>query len=365
MLVSMGIWDKLRNELIDIVEWQADDRQTMVWRFPRAENTIKNGAKLVVRESQVAIVINEGALADQFNQPATYTLTTQNLPILATLKGWKYGFESPFKVDVYFVSMRTFTDRKWGTKNPIMLRDKELGPVRLRAFGTFSIKVLDPAVLLRNVVGTNGRFTVDDIGDQLRDMLIARFGDILGECGIPALDMAANYDQLSQFATQRIASDFEKFGLQIVTLNVENISLPPEAEAALDRRTSMGIIGDMNRYTQMQVADSLQQAANNPAGAGPVVMGVGMTMAGQALGNMTATPTAAPPPLVAAIQYYVAHNGQPTGPFDMNQLSSMVASGQLNRQSLVWKQGMPQWANVENISELASLFPPAPPPVAP
>ena len=187
----MGIWDKLRGELIDIIEWLDDTRDTMVWRFPRYENEIKNGAKLIVRESQAAAFVNEGALADLFLQPGTFTLETQNLPILATLRGWKYGFERPFKAEVYFVTTRTFTDRKWGTKNPIMLRDPEFGPTRLRAFGTFAIKVQDVPVFLRNVVGTGQRFTIDEIGEQLRDMMVAPLRRRAGRSKIPVLDLAA------------------------------------------------------------------------------------------------------------------------------------------------------------------------------
>src|SRR5437868_13260190 len=170
----MGIFDKVvRHQLIDIIEWLDDTRDTMVWRFPRYENEIKNGAKLIVRESQVAAFVAAGKLADVF-QPGTYTLTTPNLPVLSDLMGWKYGFESPFKAEVYFVSTRAFADRKWGTKNPIMLRDPEFGMVRLRAFGSFAIKVGDVAAFLRNIVGTDSRFTVDEIGEQLRDLLVAR-----------------------------------------------------------------------------------------------------------------------------------------------------------------------------------------------
>ncbi len=357
----MSLWDKLRGELVDIIEWQSGDRETMVWRFPRYDNAIKNGAKLIVRESQMAAVISEGMLTDLFNQPGTYTLTTQNLPILSTLKGWKYGFESPFKVDVYFVSLRTFTDRKWGTKNPIMLRDPEFGPVRLRAFGNFSIKVSDPATLLKNVVGTDGRFTIDEIGDQLRDMLVARFADALAESKIPILDLAANYDQLGQFIRQRIEPDFEQFGLQVATLHVENISLPPAVEQALDKRTSMGIVGDLHKYTQYQVATSLEEAAKNPAGAGPVVMGVGMTMANQAVAASTAAPT--PPPLPQVTNYHVVINGQQAGPFDAMKFPDLIAAGQVGPQTLVWKPGMPNWTPAASVPELATFFQTTPPPI--
>lgn len=368
----MSLWDKLRGELIDIIEWQQGDRETMVWRFPRYDNAIKNGAKLVVRESQMAAVVSEGIMTDLFLQPGTYTLSTQNLPILTTLKGWKYGFESPFKVDVYFVSLRTFTDRKWGTKNPIMLRDPEFGPTRLRAFGTFSIKVSDPATLLKNVVGTDGRFTIEEIGDQLRDMLVARFGDALAESKIPVLDLAANYDQLAKFVWQRIEPDFEQFGLQVATLHVENISLPPEVEQALDKRTSMGIIGDLNKYTQYQAGAAMEAAAKNPgggAGAG-VGMGIGFAMA-NALGQQMANPSAGaqpqqvPPPIPQVTNYHVVINGQQAGPFDVMKFPDLIAAGQITPATLVWKPGMANWAAAGSVPELAAFFQQATPPPIP
>jgi membrane protease subunit (stomatin/prohibitin family) len=223
----MGIFDKLFGELVDIVEWVDDTRDTMVYRFQRYNNQIKYGAKLIVRESQVAAFVNEGSLTDLFMFPGTYTLETKNLPLLSTAQGWKYGFNSPFKSEVYFVSMRTFTDRKWGTKNPIMLRDPEYGPVRLRAFGSFAIQVADPATFLKQVVGTSGRFSVEEIGEQLRDLVVSRFADVLGESKIPILDLASNYDELGKFITSRIENDFDPFGLKVAALYVENISLPP------------------------------------------------------------------------------------------------------------------------------------------
>lgn len=371
----MSLWDKLRGELIDIIEWIEADRETMVWRFPRYDNQIKNGAKLIVRESQMAAVITEGMLTDLFNNPGTYTLSTQNLPILSTLKGWKYGFNSPFKAEVYFVSLRTFTDRKWGTKNPIMLRDPEFGPVRLRAFGNFSIKVSDPATLLKNVVGTDGRFTVDEIGDQLRDMLVARFGDALAESKIPVLDLAANYDQLAQFIWQRIEPDFERFGLQVVTLHVENISLPPEVEKALDQRTSMGIIGDMGKYMQFQAGRSMEAAANNPGGAAGAGIGMGMGFAmANTLGQAMAQGGSAvqPPPIPQVTAYHVVLNGQQAGPFDVLKFPNLIEAGQVTPQTLVWKPGMANWTPAGQVPELVSLFqqhqqatpPPIPPAVS-
>lgn len=366
----MALWDKLRGELIDIIEWLDDTRDTMVYRFQRYDNEIKYGAKLIVREGQVAAFVNEGRLADVYH-PGTYTLETQNMPILSTLRGWKYGFSSPFKAEVYFVSTRTFTGRKWGTKNPIMLRDPEFGPVRLRAFGAYSVKVSDPPAFLRQIVGTDGRFTLDELTDQFRDMVVARFADILGESKIPALDLAANYDELGKFVSQRIHDDFKEFGLEVVALIVENISLPPEVEQAMDKRTSMGVIGNLSAYTQFQAANAMEQAAKNPSGgmaAGGMGMGMGYAMANQIAGAMN-NPAAqqagpmTPPPLPTAASYFVAMNNQQAGPFDMAQLQQMVIGGQITRTTLVWKQGMQQWLAAEKVGELNNLFAQVPPPL--
>ncbi len=361
----MALWDKLRGELIDIVEWIDDTRDTMVWRFPRHNNEIKNGARLIVRESQVAAFVSEGTLTDLFMFPGTYTLSTQNLPILSTLRGWKYGFESPFKAEVYFISTRVFTERKWGTKNPIMLRDPEFGPTRLRAFGSFAIKVSDPATFLKQVVGTDHRLTVEENGNQLRDMLTARFADVLGESKIPVLDLASNYDELGKFLTARIAPDFEPFGLQVVALMVENISLPPEVEAALDKRTSMGVIGDLQKYTQYQTATAIGDAANNPtglAGAG-AGMGAGFAMAnqmGQAMAAPSGQPTAIPPPLPqqSSPSYFIVIDGKQSGPFAMSELAARVT-----RDTLVWRQGMAQWTRAGDVADLKSLVESVPPPL--
>jgi membrane protease subunit (stomatin/prohibitin family) len=368
----MAIWDKLRGELIDIIEWIDDEqsgRDTIVWRYPRADNEIKYGAKLIVRESQAAAFVNEGAIADVFLTPGTYTLETKNLPILAKLKGWKYGFESPFKSEVYFASMRTFTDRKWGTKNPIMLRDPEFGPTRLRAFGSFAIRVSDVPVLLRNVAGTDPRFTIDEIGEQLRDLLVARFADVLGESKIAALDLAANQDDLGRLMTARLADDFAVFGLKLVNLVVENISLPPEVEQALDTRTKMGVIGDLNRYTQFQAANAIGDAARNPGGLAGTGAGLG---AGMAIGNTMASAMGgaaqasnAPPsiPASAAPSYFVVVAGAQKGPFTLEQLRDEVAGGRVQRSTLAWKQGLAQWTPLENVPDLALLFASVPPPL--
>lgn len=371
----MALWDKLKNELIDIVEWTDDTRDTMVYRFQRYDNEIKYGAKLVVRESQVAAFVNEGKLADVF-QPGTYTLETQNMPILSTLKGWKYGFHSPFKAEVYFVSTRTFTGHKWGTKNPIMMRDPEFGPVRLRAFGTYGLRISDPATFLRQIVGTDGRFTVEELGDQIRDMVVARFTEVLGSSRIPVLDLAGNQDQLGKFMGDRIRSDFAQFGLDIVGLVVENISLPPEVEAMLDKRTSMGVLGNLDQYTKFQAANAIEAAANNPGSGGQMAAsGMGMAM-GYAMANQMgqtmqqanqpgAAPAGGPPPIPGAAAWYAAVNNQQVGPLDEAGLKEKIAAGQISRQTLIWKNGMAQWTPAERVMELSNLFANVPPPLPP
>lgn len=362
----MGIWDKLKGELIDIIEWLSDSPDTMVYRFERYNNEIKNGAKLVVREGQAAVFENEGKLADVF-LPGTYTLNTQNLPILGTLKGWKYGFESPFKAEVYFVSTRRYTDLKWGTKNPVMLRDPEFGPVRLRAFGTYTIKVSDPAAFIREVVGTEGRFDSNEISEQLRNLIVAKFADVLGESKIPVLDLASNYEELGTFLTKRIGADFGHYGLEVSKLMVENISLPPEVEAAMDKRTSMGVIGNLQAYTQFQAANSMEEAAKNPGGmaAGGIGMGMGFGMAqtmGQAMAG-GAGATATPPPIPGRLSFYIAEGGQQVGPLDSDALHARVRSGSLKADTLVWRPGMAEWSPAGKVVELTNLLGSVPPPL--
>ncbi len=370
----MGIWDAIKGQLIDIIEWNDDTKDTMVWRFPRRENEIKNGAKLIVRESQMAAFVNEGQLADVFH-PGTITLQTQNMPILANLKGWKYGFSSPFKAEVYFVSTRVFSDRKFGTKNPIMLRDAEFGMVRLRAFGNYSIRISDAATFVKQIAGTGARFTLEELDEQLRDMVSSRFADALGQSKIPALDLAGNYEQLGQLIATKMASDFQPYGLTLVNLFVENISLPPEVEAAMDKRTSMGVIGNLQAYTQYQTAEAIPDAARNPGGlAGSAAgMAMGINLGNQMAAGMAAgmnpqnqpssSSAAAPPPLPKAVSFFASLSGQQAGPFEVAALTEKVAAGQVTRDTLVWKQGMAAWTAAGAVPELKSLFDNVPPPL--
>jgi membrane protease subunit (stomatin/prohibitin family) len=357
----MGIFDRLKHELIDIIEFLDDTNNTLVFRFERFQNEIKNGAKLVVREGQSAVFIDEGKLADVFH-PGTYTLTTANLPILGTLKGWKYGFESPFKAEVYFVSTRQFPDLKWGTMNPVIVRDPEFGPVRLRAFGTYAMRVKDPATFIREIVGTDGRFTTEEIVNTLRNVIVTNLGDALGESKISVVDMSARYREMGEALRTQLAPDFDKIGLELTMLLVENISLPPEVEQALDRRSSMGVIGNVDQYAKFQAAEAIRDAAKNPGPAGAVIgMGMGQVLGGQMMGAAAAGPVAAAPPSL----FFVVIDNQRTGPFDAAALRAKAASGAVTRETLVWREGMGSWMAVRDVPELAPVLASSPPPIPP
>jgi len=280
----MGILDSLRTQFIEVIEWLDNSGNTMLYRFPVHDQEIKNGARLTVRESQAAIFVFQGQIADVF-PPGLYTVDGGNTPILTKLGAWKYGFSSPFKAEVYFVNTKQFTDLKWGTPNPVMMRDADFGMVRLRAFGIYSMRVGDPRAFMKEIAGTNARFETEDIEGQLRRTLVSGFSDALAESKIAALDLASNYDELSQFSRAKLNEEFKSFGLELVKFVVENISLPPEVEAAMDKRTSMGVIGDVGRYAQFQAADAMRDAAQNPSGGAGLGAGLG---AGFAVGNMMA-----------------------------------------------------------------------------
>jgi membrane protease subunit (stomatin/prohibitin family) len=374
----MGLMDKLRGELIDIIEWtEPSGNDILAYRFPRYNNEIKNGAKLTVREGQAAVFVNQGQLADVFT-PGYYTLETKNLPILSTLLGWKYGFNSPFKAEVYFISTRQWTDQKWGTQNPIMLRDPEFGPVRVRAFGTYAFRVSDPATFLKQLVATDPSFETYDIANQLRNAIVSRFVDVIGQARMPVLDLAGNYERLGTLARERITPEMASMGLTVTQFFVENISLPPEVEQALDKRSQMAMLGNLDQFTKFQTANAIGDAAKNPSGVAGVGagLGAGVAMAGAMADALRGTqqpqhaaaPAAAgmgmvPPPLPMAVTFFVGVNGQQQGPFDMATLTAMARSGQITRQSLVWKAGMAGWAAAETVPELQTLFAQIPPPL--
>jgi membrane protease subunit (stomatin/prohibitin family) len=283
----MGIWDLVKGEFIDVIEWLDQSGDILVWRFPDSDNAIKMGAKLTVRETQAAIFVNEGQIADVFG-PGLYSLSTQNMPIMTKLRSWKYGFESPFKAEVYFVSTRNFVDRKWGTQNPVMVRDPELGMVRLRAFGTYGMRVTDPGRFVKEIVGTLGCFTTDEIEGQLRSLLVSALTTLLGESKIAALDLAANYRTIGEAARGTLEKQFNDYGLSLPMFVIENISLPPEVEKMLDVRSQMGIAGDLDRLTRFQTAQAIPEAAK-AGGAGDMMgMGAGMAL-GQQMGAAMAS----------------------------------------------------------------------------
>jgi len=381
----MGFFDKVRGQFIDIVEFLDDSRDTLVYRFQRQGNEIKMGAKLVVREGQVAVFVDEGQIADVF-EPGTYTLETQNLPILSTLRGWKYGFNSPFKAEVYFVGTRQYTDFKWGTQNPVTVRDQEFGMVRLRAFGTYSLRVVDAARLLRELVGTDPQFRTDEVSEFLRQTIVSQVGTAIAASDLPMLDLAANQQTIARTLTGTLTTNLEPMGIAIPRFVIENISLPKEVEEVLDKRTSMGVLGNLDQYAKFQAAEAMGDAANNPGGAGEGVgLGVGMAVGqqmAQALGGATqpstqpsnqpsnqhaAQPAAAvPPPLPPqAAPWFLAVGGQQVGPVLPADLPARVASGELTSATLVWQQGMAAWTAAAEVPAIAGLFGATPPPLPP
>lgn len=358
----MSLLDRLFGEFVDVIDWVDDTRDTMVWRFKRHGNEIKFGAKLTVREGQTAVFVNEGQVADVLG-PGMYELDTRNLPVLSTLQAWPHGFESPFKAEVYFCNTRRFTDLKWGTRNPLMMRDAEFGPVRLRAFGTYTVRITEPSRFLREIVGTDGLFSVDEISDQLRNLIASGFATAIASSGIPALDLAAHYPQLGKYLSESLAGMFDEYGLEVPHLTVENISLPSSVEAALDKRTSMGVVGDLGRYFDFQSATALEAAAENPggsAGAG-VGIGAGIAMGRQLVGH---GPSAIPPPVPAA-RYHIARDGEAAGPYSPGELSEMAAAGTVQMGTLVWCSGMSDWSAAADVPDVAKLLRTESPPPLP
>ena len=385
----MGLLDNLKNQIgnqlgsqfIEIIQWLDDSNDSLVYRFPVYNQEIKMGAQLTVRENQAALFINEGKAADLFG-PGRHELTTQNLPILTTLRGWKYGFQSPFKAEVYFFNTRLFTDLKWGTTNPVMMRDAEFGMIRLRAFGTYAMKIADPKTFFATIVGTQGLTTTDEITGQLRSTILSRLSDAIAEAKVAALDIASKYDELSTTGKQVLAPEFGSFGLDLSRFFIENVSLPEEVEAAIDQRTKLGVLGDkMGQYTQLQAADAMKVAAANPGGAAGAGVGIGAGIAmggmmGSALGSaMTggggASPMAPPPPPpgpgFAAPRWSLTVDGKTYGPYSDDAVKGMVASGQVAAGTLAWKPGAAGWAPLSTFEEFAAAggsaqAPPPPPP---
>ena len=387
----MGLLDKLKGELVDIIEWIDDSRSTLAWRFPRYQNEIKNGAQLIVREGQRAVFVYRGALADQF-EPGHYELVSENLPILSTLQGWKHGFDSPFRSEVYFINTRPVTDIRWGTPQPVTVRDPDFQMVQVRANGLCVVKVEDIEIFLREVIGTDSAVEAEEVTELLRRVISMAFSDMVLETGLGAIDLQGRQVELSgklrEFVEERVD---DEFGLAIPDITM-NISLPDEITQAMTRGVAKGVEAsgfvenvDLNKYQQAQAADAMLAAAQTEGGAAMGDMmqtGPGAAMAGQMANQMggmgmggaaaaqpQAAPaaTAAPPPLPGQTLFHVDHGGQAGGPYNMAQMQAGIQNGQVTGQTLVWAQGMAGWAPAQTVPELQAIFatPPPMPPSAP
>lgn len=364
----MGLFDSIRGQFIDVVEWLDDTNDTLASRFERHGNEIKNGAKLIVRPGQAAVFVSEGQVADEFSS-GTYTLETKNLPILSTLQAWKYGFNSPFKAEVYFFNLKQFTALKWGTSNPIVVRDRELGPVRVRAYGSYSLRIAHPATLLRQLISTDPNFQTSEISDQLRALLTQSFAGWLGKSEIGIYDFAAHYSEIGESVRKGLQPDFAQYGLELVHVVIENIGLPSEVEQAIDRRTSMGVVGDLNRYAQFQAAESLRDGGPGGGGNAAMDLAVGLAMGQQVAETLrggsqgTAAPGSAPPPLPSDATWHLGIAGATSGPFAEADILARISSGALAPDTLVWRAGMPSWVRIDSVSAFAGKFPTTPPPL--
>ncbi|ANH59653.1 SPFH domain-containing protein [Dokdonia donghaensis] len=369
MDIFSKIKEKLSNEFIDIVEWLDYTDDTIAHRFERYQNEIKNGAKLIVREGQTAVFVNEGQLADVFT-PGTYDLTTQNLPILSTLKGWKYGFNSPFKAEVYFVNTHLFTDEKWGTKNPITLSDDRFGLVEIRAFGTYAFKIADAGKFIVDIVGTDNNFTNFEINEHLKSLIATRFTDTVGEANLPIELYAANTSELSETCKEVMHPEFMSVGISLEKFYIENVSMPEDLKKEIFEYSRIDKL-DLDKLTKFKTAKAIEAAAANEGGTAGAGMGMGMgfvlaqqmggMMSPQMGGQQQAQPQMnqggmMPPPIPAAVQYFYAVNGAQQGPVSFEQLKALFANRTINKESLIWKQGMTGWAALQEVEELKSFL---------
>ncbi|MCU1353969.1 MAG: hypothetical protein JWM05_3178, partial [Acidimicrobiales bacterium] len=375
----MGLMDKIKGELVDIIEWMDDSHSTLAWRFPRYNNEIKNGAQLIVREGQEAVFVYRGQLADRFG-PGHFELTTENLPVLGTLQGWKHGFNSPFRSEVYFINTRPVTDLRWGTANPVTVRDPDFKMVQVRANGLCVVKIDNSETFLKEVIGTDSEVNVDEIAELLRRVITLAFSDLIMETKLGVIDLQGRQvelsDKLRDFVAQRVD---DEFGLAIPSITM-NISLPDEITMAMTRGVAKGVeesgfldnVGDMGRYQQAKAAEAMVAAAGNPGGGamGDMMgMGMGLAMAGQMANQVqgamqpgAAAPAGAPPPLPGAGQtFHVDMNGQPGGPFTVAQIQAGAANGQVLPTSLVWATGMAGWVPANTVPALAPIFATPPP----
>lgn len=363
----MGLMDIFRGQFIDIVEWADETPGVLVHRFERHNNEIKNNAKLVVRPGQKAVFVNEGVVADHFG-PGTYTLSTANMPILTTLLSLPTGFVSWHKAEVYFIKTTEQLDRKWGTPQPVMMRDPDFGSVRLRAFGNYSYRIGESNDMISRFVGARAEYRAEEFENQIRLKVVSELSDALGELKIPALDLAAQYNEIGQLVCSNLNRSLATLGIELLTFTVGNINLPDKVNEAIDSRGEVGAMGGMDMYRQKQAADAMRDAARNPGGGAGTVMGMMLGgqmagMAGQTYAQPPAQPMQAPPPLPPQITFYVAVNGQQQGPYPLATLQGMVGNGSLTRDTLVWSAGMPGWQAAGTVQALSGLFGAVPPPL--
>ena len=377
----MGIWDTLKGhakaQFLDVIQWMEDDRDTIVHRYPVFNQAIQDGGKLVVREGQAAVFVNEGKLSEVFG-PGTYEISTRTKAIWSFFESIKYQLNYPYKGDIFFVSTRRFTELRWGTPNPVMMHDAQLGPVRIRAFGIYSFRIGDPGAFLRELVGNTGLFTTDEIQGQLKRKLVSAFTDTVGEAKIPVLELAAQYMDLGDSMRERMNPWFmENYGIQLTDFVVENISLPPDVEKMLDKRTSMGLIGDMGAFTQFQAANAIEKAAGQPGGGNNPMLNAGMGMAmGNVMGHQMMQaqhggpqhyqgtqpmPSAPPPPPPMGPQklHYNGVGGQ--GQYTPAEIAGMIAANRSGAHNL-WAPGWSGWNSWEQVPEVAGQVPPDMPP---
>ena len=350
----MGLFDWVLGQFIDVIEWTDDSQDTMVYRFPRQDNEIKYGAKLTVRESQIAVFVNEGVIADVLS-PGIYELDTNNLPIITSLQHWDHGFNSPFKAEIYFLNTKRFTDLKWGTKNPIMIRDSEFKMVRLRAFGTYEIKITDAETFMKEIVGTDSHFTINEIENQLSNHILSKLPTVLAKSEVPILDFAANYEVFGTYITEKIAPSFGEYGLELTHILVENISLPEEVEKALDTRTSREITGDLDKHIKYQTGEALGSNTNGGSVMGDMVgMGAGMALGQDMINNMNKIDKSTPPKLPTRDEtmYHVAIDGISDGPYDIRKIKSLIKSGELKEDTLIWTKELIDWEKAKDVLEI-------------
>jgi excisionase family DNA binding protein len=328
----MSLINYLKTQFLEIIQWQDDSRDTISFRYPDEQKEIKRGAQLIVRESQAAQFVYEGQFGDTFG-PGTHTLVTDNIPILSTLKGWKYGLESPFKADVYFVNTRLFTGNKWGTANPIMMRDPDFGMVRVRAYGTYDFHVVDVKVFLKEVAGTDAHFRLDEFGDTMRSRIVSVFTEAVALAKVPVLDVAARYEELGAALLPIInPAVTSKYGLEISSFIVENVSLPPEVEQSIDKRSSMAAVGNLNDYIKFQMAESLAKGEGGGLAAAASQLGAGLAMGqqiAQTMGNAVAQPGEPAAPTRPAVPPVIPISGTGAAASNSPELLTPASAAQI------------------------------------